>query len=106
MIIGAEGRSGRGAVDLLLKAGVPEQNVVRWDLNETKDRDGPYPEIIDSDIFINAVRCCPSASASVSASLETTDWECRYISPAKFLRSSQETRPTSKVVGLRCCAMW
>jgi saccharopine dehydrogenase (NAD+, L-lysine forming) len=55
MVLGAMGRCGTGACDLATKAGLPEKNITRWDLNETKDRHGPYEEIIQHDIFLNAV---------------------------------------------------
>lgn len=48
--IGAEGRCGRGAVDLLKKIGLPSENIVRWDINETRDNPGPYMEIVESDM--------------------------------------------------------
>ena len=35
LIIGALGRCGKGAVGLSLKAGVPTENVLQWDLAET-----------------------------------------------------------------------
>ena len=35
LIIGALGRCGSGAVDLCLRAGVPTENVLKWDLAET-----------------------------------------------------------------------
>jgi len=35
LIIGALGRCGSGAVDLCLKAGIPDENILRWDLAET-----------------------------------------------------------------------
>ncbi|OJD35843.1 ubiquitin thiolesterase [Diplodia corticola] len=54
-IMGALGRCGRGAVDLFVKAGLPESSLVQWDINETKDRLGPYQEIVDQDIFVNAI---------------------------------------------------
>ncbi|KAL0264541.1 Saccharopine dehydrogenase [Diplodia seriata] len=54
-IMGALGRCGRGAVDLFIKAGLPESSLVKWDMNETKDRLGPYQEIVDQDIFVNAI---------------------------------------------------
>ncbi|GME36857.1 Saccharopine dehydrogenase [Neofusicoccum parvum] len=54
-IMGALGRCGRGAVDLFVKAGLPESSLVKWDINETKDRQGPYQEIVDQDIFVNAI---------------------------------------------------
>lgn len=55
MVLGALGRCGRGAVDLFLKAGVPEANITKWDLGETKDRQGPYEEIRQHDIFVNCI---------------------------------------------------
>ncbi|KAJ1919984.1 Saccharopine dehydrogenase [Mycoemilia scoparia] len=54
MVIGALGRCGSGAIDLALKAGVPTENILKWDINETK-RGGPFQEIIDADIFINCI---------------------------------------------------
>jgi saccharopine dehydrogenase (NAD+, L-lysine-forming) len=51
--MGAMGRCGSGAVDLLEKVGCSE--IKNWDLPETKDRDGPYPEIVESDIFVNCI---------------------------------------------------
>ncbi|UNI17793.1 Saccharopine dehydrogenase [Purpureocillium takamizusanense] len=56
MVLGALGRCGKGACDLFVKAGIPEANITRWDLAETKGRDGPYEEIAQHDIFLNAVR--------------------------------------------------
>ncbi|KAM5345861.1 hypothetical protein ACJ41O_011722 [Fusarium nematophilum] len=55
MVLGALGRCGSGAVDLFVKAGIPEENITRWDLAETKDRTGPYEEIANHDIFLNAI---------------------------------------------------
>lgn len=55
MIMGALGRCGRGAVDAFLRAGIPAENLTQWDLDETKDRHGPYEEIVQHDIFLNAV---------------------------------------------------
>lgn len=55
MVLGALGRCGRGACDLFVKAGIPEENITRWDLAETKNRQGPYEEIAQHDIFLNAV---------------------------------------------------
>jgi saccharopine dehydrogenase (NAD+, L-lysine-forming) len=54
-VLGALGRCGSGAVDLFLKAGIPEENITRWDINETRERQGPYEEIAQHDIFLNAV---------------------------------------------------
>ncbi|KAL8925732.1 MAG: hypothetical protein Q9172_002123 [Xanthocarpia lactea] len=55
LIIGALGRCGRGAIDLCVAAGIPESNILKWDLAETSAKDGPYPEIRESDIFINCI---------------------------------------------------
>lgn len=54
LVIGALGRCGSGAVDLCLKAGVPTENVLKWDMAETA-KGGPFPEIVESDIFINCI---------------------------------------------------
>lgn len=52
-MLGALGRCGSGAVDLLEQVGCAQ--VTKWDLAETKDRNGPYPEIVESDIFVNCI---------------------------------------------------
>ncbi|KAJ1980289.1 Saccharopine dehydrogenase [Dimargaris verticillata] len=54
LVIGALGRCGRGAVDLARKAGIPEENIIKWDMAETAPG-GPFQEIVDSDIFINCI---------------------------------------------------
>jgi saccharopine dehydrogenase (NAD+, L-lysine-forming) len=51
MVMGALGRCGSGAVDFCRKAGIPEENIIKWDMNETK-RGGPFKEITDSGKFI------------------------------------------------------
>ncbi|KAF2004599.1 Formate/glycerate dehydrogenase catalytic domain-like protein [Amniculicola lignicola CBS 123094] len=53
LVLGALGRCGSGAVDLLEKIGCPE--ILKWDLAETSERPGPYPEIVESDIFVNCI---------------------------------------------------
>ncbi|KAF2193102.1 Formate/glycerate dehydrogenase catalytic domain-like protein [Zopfia rhizophila CBS 207.26] len=53
LVLGALGRCGSGAVDLLEKIGCPE--IKKWDLAETSERPGPYPEIIESNIFVNCI---------------------------------------------------
>ncbi|SPQ18809.1 d9a7a873-fdaf-4f59-923b-260f736a9d60 [Thermothielavioides terrestris] len=54
IVIGALGRCGSGAVDALRKAGLPEENILKWDMAETA-KGGPFKEITDSDIFINCI---------------------------------------------------
>lgn len=51
IVLGALGRSGRGAVDVLDAVGC---EVTRWDLPETK-RGGPFPELLDFDILVNCI---------------------------------------------------
>lgn len=53
-VMGALGRCGRGAVDLLQKVGVPDELIVKWDIDETRERHGPYPEILESDVSIGS----------------------------------------------------
>lgn len=59
IVIGALGRCGRGAVELCQAAGIPEENILKWDMAETK-RGGPFSEITESDIFINCVYLGPN----------------------------------------------
>lgn len=54
LIIGALGRCGSGAVDFLRKVGLPEENIIKWDMKETS-RGGPFSEIAQADIFINCI---------------------------------------------------
>ncbi|KAI8955583.1 hypothetical protein F4801DRAFT_586728 [Xylaria longipes] len=50
IVIGALGRCGRGAVDMCLKAGIPDEQILGWDMAETA-KGGPFKEIHESDIF-------------------------------------------------------
>ncbi|KAI0036680.1 saccharopine dehydrogenase [Vararia minispora EC-137] len=54
LVIGALGRCGRGAVDLLRKIGLDEDDILKWDLEETA-KGGPFQEILDVDIFVNCI---------------------------------------------------
>jgi saccharopine dehydrogenase (NAD+, L-lysine-forming) len=54
LVMGALGRCGSGAVDFALHAGIPSENVIRWDLEETKGG-GPFPKILECDIFVNCI---------------------------------------------------
>ena len=49
LVIGALGRCGKGARDLCRAVGIPESNVLKWDLAETADG-GPFVEIRESDV--------------------------------------------------------
>ncbi|KAI8144680.1 hypothetical protein BJV82DRAFT_512885 [Fennellomyces sp. T-0311] len=54
MVMGALGRCGTGAVEFAQKAGIPEENIIKWDINETK-AGGPFPQILEADIFVNCI---------------------------------------------------
>lgn len=54
LVIGALGRCGSGAVDLFKKVGIPDSNVTKWDIQETK-KGGPFQEIVDANIFVNCI---------------------------------------------------
>ncbi|CCK73093.1 saccharopine dehydrogenase (NAD+, L-lysine-forming) KNAG_0M02400 [Huiozyma naganishii CBS 8797] len=54
LIIGAKGRCGSGAVQLLQKVGIPDENILKWDIAETS-KGGPFKEIAQADIFINCI---------------------------------------------------
>ena len=54
IVIGALGRCGRGAVDMCVRAGIPDEQVLKWDMAETASG-GPFRAIVDSDVFINCI---------------------------------------------------
>jgi len=51
MVMGARGRSGRGAIELVRDL---EVNVIAWDIEQTAGG-GPFEQILAADIFINCV---------------------------------------------------
>lgn len=55
IVIGALGRVGTGARDLCKSLGVATTD---WDIAETANG-GPFPEILDHDVFINAILASP-----------------------------------------------
>lgn len=55
LVIGALGRCGRGAIDCLEKSGLRPEEIVRWDIQETSAKSGPYQEILDADLFVNCI---------------------------------------------------
>ncbi|OJJ51548.1 hypothetical protein ASPZODRAFT_148815 [Penicilliopsis zonata CBS 506.65] len=55
LVIGALGRCGKGAVQLVKDVGIPESDIIEWDMEETK-KGGPFKEIVeDADIFVNCI---------------------------------------------------
>jgi saccharopine dehydrogenase (NAD+, L-lysine-forming) len=64
IIIGALGRVGTGAADLCTAMGV---GVTRWDMAETASG-GPFPEILQHEIFLNCILARPGCPVFVPAS--------------------------------------
>ncbi|CAI5759239.1 unnamed protein product [Candida verbasci] len=54
LVIGALGRCGSGAIDFFKKVGIPDENIAKWDMQETA-KGGPFKEIVDANIFINCI---------------------------------------------------
>lgn len=67
IIIGALGRVGTGAADLCGAMGVP---VTKWDMAETASG-GPFPEILQHEIFLNCILARPGCPVFVPASAVT-----------------------------------
>ncbi|WP_309665226.1 saccharopine dehydrogenase [Tabrizicola sp.] len=67
IIIGALGRVGTGAADLCTALGVA---VTRWDMAETASG-GPFPEILQHEIFLNCILARPGCPVFVPASAKT-----------------------------------
>jgi len=67
IIIGALGRVGSGAADLCTAMGV---TVTRWDMAETASG-GPFPEVLQHEIFLNCILARPGCPVFVPASART-----------------------------------
>jgi saccharopine dehydrogenase (NAD+, L-lysine-forming) len=67
IIIGALGRVGSGAADLCEAMGVA---VTKWDLAETASG-GPFPEVLQHEIFLNCILARPGCPVFVPASAKT-----------------------------------
>lgn len=76
-VIGALGRSGRGAVELAQQAGA---DIVAWDLAETRDG-GPFPALLASDVLVNCVFVSgPTAPFVTEAMLQESGRRLQVIS--------------------------
>jgi saccharopine dehydrogenase (NAD+, L-lysine-forming) len=69
IVIGALGRVGTGAADLLEAMGC---EVTKWDMAETADG-GPFPEILAHDIFMNCIFARPGTPVFVPAEAKSAD---------------------------------
>ncbi|MEO6299291.1 MAG: saccharopine dehydrogenase [Paracoccaceae bacterium] len=67
IIIGALGRVGSGAADCLTAMGVA---VTKWDMAETASG-GPFPEVLEHEIFLNCILARPGCPVFVPASAKT-----------------------------------
>ncbi len=61
IVIGALGRVGTGAADLCAAVGV---TVTKWDMAETASG-GPFPQILDHDVFLNCIFARPGTPVFV-----------------------------------------
>ncbi len=61
IVIGALGRVGTGAADLCDALGI---DVTKWDINETQSG-GPFPEILEHDLFLNCILARPGTPVFV-----------------------------------------
>ena len=67
IVIGALGRVGTGAADMLETVGI---TVTKWDMAETASG-GPFPEILTHDIFMNCIFARPGTPVFVPESAKT-----------------------------------
>jgi len=67
IVIGALGRVGSGASDLCAAMGVA---TTKWDMAETASG-GPFPEILQHDVFVNSIFASPGTPVFVPASAKT-----------------------------------
>ena len=67
LVIGALGRVGTGASDLCTDLGVA---VTQWDMAETASG-GPFPEVLQHEIFLNCILARPGCPVFVPASAKT-----------------------------------
>ncbi len=67
IVIGALGRVGSGAADLCAQMDVA---VTKWDMAETASG-GPFPEVLEHEIFLNCILARPGCPVFVPASAKT-----------------------------------
>lgn len=93
LVIGALGRCGKGAVQLAKDVGIPESNIIQWDMEETK-KGGPFKEIVESDIFVNCIYLSAPIPKFVTVeSLSTPDRKLSVVCDV----SADTTNPNNPV---------
>lgn len=75
LVIGALGRVGSGAAELCDALEIP---VTKWDMEDTA-KGGPFPEILDHGLFLNAILARPGCPVFVPASATTAPRQLRVI---------------------------
>ncbi|NNF72633.1 MAG: saccharopine dehydrogenase [Rhodobacteraceae bacterium] len=75
IVIGAMGRVGTGARDLCTSLGL---SVTGWDMAETA-HGGPFPEVLQHDVFLNCILAAPGCPVFVPASATTDPRALRVI---------------------------
>ncbi len=75
IVIGALGRVGTGASDLCAAMGV---TVTKWDMAETA-HGGPFPQVLDHDIFLNCILARPGCPVFVPRGALTAPRALRVI---------------------------
>ncbi len=69
IVIGALGRVGTGASDLCTELGL---NVTKWDMAETASG-GPFPQVLEHEIFLNCILANEGCPVFVPASAKTSE---------------------------------
>lgn len=75
LVIGALGRVGTGATDMCRKVGI---ETTGWDIEETA-HGGPFPEILEHDLFFNCILARPGTPVFVPATAPTQPRNLRVI---------------------------
>lgn len=75
LVIGALGRVGSGAADLCRALGV---SVTAWDMAETA-HGGPFPQVLDHELFLNCILARPGCPVFVPASAPAAPRALRVI---------------------------
>ena len=75
IVIGALGRVGSGASALAQALGLP---LTKWDMAETS-HGGPFPEILDHEIFVNCILAGPGVPVFVPPTAKNADRKLRVI---------------------------
>jgi saccharopine dehydrogenase (NAD+, L-lysine-forming) len=75
IIIGAKGRVGTGATDFCEAVGI---DTTLWDMAETA-HGGPFPEILQHEIFLNCILAMPGVPVFLPASAKNTPRALRVV---------------------------